>query len=76
MTPRYLAQISQKGPVKYGDVPSASGVLEVIDNLMPIGEAQCKTWDERGLAVWTIRIGQAEIPGCWVIFDREFQQAQ
>jgi hypothetical protein len=26
--PRYFAQISSRGPVKYGDVPSAIGVLE------------------------------------------------
>jgi hypothetical protein len=39
---------------------------------MPIGEATCRAWDENGLAVWTLRIGKKEIPGRWVIRDREF----
>ena len=29
---------------------------------MPIGEASCRTHDENGLAVWTLRIGKEEIP--------------
>jgi hypothetical protein len=42
---------------------------------MPIGEATCRTWDEQGLAVWTLRIGKEEIPGRWVIRAGEFQPA-
>jgi hypothetical protein len=41
---------------------------------MPIGQATCRTWDENGLAVWTLRIGKEAIPGRWVIRDREFKQ--
>jgi hypothetical protein len=58
--------------VKNGDVPGSIGVLEALDKFMPIGEASCRTWDENGLAVWTSRIGKEEIPGRWVIVDREF----
>jgi hypothetical protein len=43
---------------------------------MPIGEASCRTRDENGLAVWTIRIGKQEIPDRWVIVDRQFVQAK
>ena len=43
---------------------------------MPIGEASCRTYDENGLAVWTIRIGKQEIPGRWVIVDREFRPTE
>jgi hypothetical protein len=43
---------------------------------MPIGEAHCLTWNEKVLAVWTLRIGKQEIPGRWVIVDREFMPAQ
>jgi hypothetical protein len=43
---------------------------------MPIGEANCLTWDEKGLAVWTLRIGKEEIPGRWIIVDREFKPTQ
>ncbi|MGA2704609.1 MAG: hypothetical protein ABSH35_26380 [Isosphaeraceae bacterium] len=41
---------------------------------MLIGEASCRTHDENGLAVWTLRIGKEEIPGRWVIIDREFKR--
>ena len=73
---RYFAHISQKGPIRSGDVPGSIGVLDASDQFMPIGEAHCLTWDEKGLAVWTLRIGKQEIPGRWVIVDREFRPAQ
>ena len=45
------------------------------DNPMPIGEASCVTWDQNGLAIWTIHIGGQPIAGRWVIIDRRFRQA-
>jgi hypothetical protein len=71
--PRYFAHISQCGLVKYGQVPGSIGVLESLDRPMPIGEASCLTWDERGWAVWKLRIGKEELAGRWVIMDREFR---
>ena len=53
-----------------------NGVLEAFDKPMPIGEAHCSTWNENGLAVWTLRIGKQVIPGRWVIVDREFRPTQ
>ena len=72
----YFANISQRGPVKYRDVPGSIGVLEAPDQPMPIGQADCKTWDENGLAVWTLRIGGQPIEGRWVIVDQQFHEAQ
>ena len=72
----YFAHISQKGTIRYGDVPGSIGVLEALDKPMPIGEASCRTWDENGLAVSTLRIGGQEIPGRWIIVDWEFRPAQ
>jgi len=72
---RYFAHISHQGKIRYGDVPGSIGVLEALDKFMPIGEASCRTHDENGLAVWTLRIGKGEIPGRWVIVDREFKLA-
>lgn len=72
----YFAHISQKSAIRYGDVPGSIGVLEAPDKFMPIGEASCRTHDENGLAVWTLRIGKEEIPGQWVIVDREFRPAE
>ncbi len=72
----YFAHISEKGPAKYGLTPGSIGVLESPDNHMPIGEASCRTWNEKGLAVWTLRVGKEQIPGRWVIVDREFRPAE
>ncbi len=72
---RYFAHISHDGPIRYGDVPGSIGVLEAVDKPMPIGEASCRTHDENGLAVWTLRIRKQEIPGRWIIVDREFRPA-
>ena len=71
----YFAHISQTGAVKYEQVPGSIGVLEMPDKPMPIGEATCRTWDENGLAVWTLRIGKEEIPGRWIIVDPEILHA-
>ncbi len=73
---RYFAHISQKGKIRYDAVPGSIGVLEALDKFMPIGEASCRTHDENGLAVWTHRIGKEEIPGRWVIVDREFKPVE
>jgi hypothetical protein len=72
----YFAHISKIGPVKYRDVLGAIGDLEAPDNFMPIGMASCKTWDERGLAVWTLTIRGQEIAGQWVIIHRQFKPAE
>jgi hypothetical protein len=40
---------------------------------MSIGEASCETWNEKGLAVWTLRIDGKEVPGEWAIVDRQFK---
>jgi hypothetical protein len=73
--PKYFALISQAGPVKYGQLPSSISVLEDRMQCMPSGEATRRDWDQNGLAVWTLRIGKEEIPGRWVIVDREFVPA-
>jgi hypothetical protein len=67
----YFAHISHNGPVKYEQVPGSIGVLDSLDKPLPIGEARCVTWDENGLAVWTLRIGGQPIAGRWVIIDRQ-----
>jgi hypothetical protein len=71
----YYAHISAGGPVRYGQTPGSIGVLAALDRPMPIGEASCRTHDANGLAVWTLRIGEREIPGRWIIVDREFRPA-
>jgi hypothetical protein len=72
----YYAHISQRGPIRRGMVPGSIGVLEAPDKPMPIGEAHCTTWRDDGIAVWRIIVHGHELPGRWVIIDREFRPAQ
>jgi len=60
------------GPLKYRDVLGSIGVFDAPDNHMLIGMASCRTWDERGLAVWALTIHGRELSGRWVIIDRQF----
>jgi hypothetical protein len=55
---------------------SSFGVLEALVKPMPIRGSHRETWDENGLAVWTLRIGGQTIEGRWVIMDREFKLAE
>ena len=48
---RYSAHISPAGPIRYGQVPGAIGVIEDPGKPMPIGIASCIGWDRAGLAV-------------------------
>jgi hypothetical protein len=64
------------GPIRRGVVPGSIGVLEVPDNFMPIGQASCFRWDDAGLAVWRLNIGGHDLPGEWIIVDRQFIPAQ
>jgi hypothetical protein len=43
------------------------------ETVQRIGEAHCVTHGENGIAVWKLQIGKQEVPGRWVIVDREFR---
>src|SRR5262249_62403075 len=63
------------GPLKYGEVPGAVGLLEALDKPMPVGMALCVGWDPAGLAVWTLTVHGDELPGRWLVVDGEFRPA-
>jgi hypothetical protein len=69
----YYAHVTEKGPVRYGQLRKAIWVFAALDQFMPIGEASCESRDENGLAVWALRIGKNDIPGKWIIVDGEFR---
>jgi hypothetical protein len=71
---RYFAHINVAVPVRYDQIPGSIGVLEAPDKPMPVGMANCTGWDPAGLAVWRLTVEGAEVPGWWVIVDREFRQ--
>jgi hypothetical protein len=73
---RYFVHVIATGPVRYGRFPFAIGVLEALDKPMPIGMVFGVGCTEDGLAIWRPTIHGYDVPGWWVIVDREFQQAE
>jgi hypothetical protein len=43
---------------------------------MPIGAATCVGSDTICRAVWTLSVHDADVPGRWIVVDREFHPAQ
>jgi hypothetical protein len=76
MMTRYFAHISGAGPVRYGQVPGSIGVLDWPDQPMPIGMANGTGWGPAGLAVWRLTVEGANVPGRWMIVDREFRPVE
>ena len=76
MTVHYFAHISAAGPVRYGQVPGSIGILDASDQRMPVGMANCIGWDSAGLAVWRLTVNDADVPGRWIIVDREFRPVE
>jgi hypothetical protein len=72
----YFINISASGPVRYGQLPGSIGVLEAPDKPMPIGMASAIGRTEGGLAVWGLNVDGANVPGRWVIVDREFRSVE
>ena len=72
----YFTNASGLGPVRYGQLPVSIGVLEALDKPMPIGIATCIGWDRAGLAVWRLTVEGDDVPGRWIIFDREFRPVE
>jgi hypothetical protein len=64
-----------RGPLYYGILPGAIGVLEALNQSMPVGMATCAGRDAAGLAVWTLNVHDEDVPGRWVVIDREFVPA-
>jgi hypothetical protein len=72
MSPAYFTNISASWPVRYDQLPGSIGVLEALDKPMPIGMASTIGWTEGDLAIWSLRVHGADVPGRWVIVDRRF----
>jgi hypothetical protein len=54
----------------------AVGVLQALDDHMPIGMALGRGPDGAGVARWRLTVNGSELPGLWVVIDREFRPAQ
>jgi hypothetical protein len=59
---RYYVNVHTKGQMFSRDVPGSLGVIESPDEPMLIGQIDCRTHDEHGVAVWVLSLGFAN-PG-------------
>ena len=75
MGPSYANAGPAHGRLRYGGLPGAIGVLEALDEPMPVGVALCVVWDPAGLAVGTLTVHGDERPDRWLVIDREFRLA-
>ena len=69
----YYATIGPlRGPLIYSEALLAIGVTKRWRGGVPMGAALCVGRDETGVALWELTIGKVEVPGRWVLMDREF----
>jgi hypothetical protein len=69
------AHITERGPIRYGRIPFAIGVLEAPGQYPTIGTAFPRGWNEAGLQLWRLTVHDQELPGRFVIIDGEFRPA-
>lgn len=73
---RYFTNVTEAGTVMGGD-NDAVGVYAAPDSFPPIGMALPTSDDRTKPERWRIVLKQGgELPGRWVLIDREFRPAQ
>jgi hypothetical protein len=64
------------GLVMFGETSKVINVLESPGDRAPVGTAICIGLDGGKVAIWRLTVRGAELPGRWIILDREFRPAQ
>ena len=72
MGPYYADVGPEDGILMYGDVDGSIEVFEDPCRSISIGTARCIGWDAAGSAVWRLVVHDDEVPGPWLVVDREF----
>lgn len=67
----------KKGSWLYRDsnYDGAIGVLDSLNNHMPIGKAPGKGGRDDRVATWKLTVRGAELSGLWIVVNREFRPA-
>jgi hypothetical protein len=71
---RYFAHIRDSGPIPSGLCPFDIVVLAPDDGVIGMAFGAGRTDD--GLALWQLVVHGADVPGRWVIVNREFRQVE
>ena len=73
----YFTNIGPRsGPILWRHGHDAVGVLQARDNYTPIGMALGTGWDDEGRLLYRLIVHGADVPGRWVVVDREFRPAR
>jgi hypothetical protein len=74
---RYFTSFGpQSRALPYSAALGCIAVLKARKKPTPIGVATCVGGDVEGHAVWTLNVHDADVPGRWIVVDREFRPAQ
>ena len=65
-----------RGPYLVRDTTSAIDILEAPDKMVPIGTGIPVGSDGDGVVLRRVTVHGAEVPGLWVVIDREFRPAR
>jgi hypothetical protein len=68
----YFTNADGLGRVRYQQLPSSIGITESLESDLPIGIASQVSRNDRGMAVWILRVRGADVPGRWAIVNRKF----
>jgi hypothetical protein len=67
----YFTNASRSGAVRYQQLPSSISIFEAARNL-PVGIASQVSRNDKGQAVWLLRVRGADVPGRFTIVDGVF----
>jgi hypothetical protein len=71
---RYFTSFGpQSGALLDSAAYGAISVLEDRYKRTPIGVATCVGVDVKGQALWTLNVRDADVPGRWLVVDRQFR---
>jgi hypothetical protein len=67
----------QSGPLLRRDVNGRIiGVMGSQVRGTPVGTARPCGWDKEAAQLWKLKVHGAELPGRWIVIDREFRPAR
>ena len=69
---KYFSNVGGPGPVRYRQIPRSVAVLDRLHGGTPIGKASADGRTDDDLAVWSLHVDGADVPGRWLIVDRRF----
>jgi hypothetical protein len=73
MTSYFASLGPQSGALLYSAAYGAISVLEAPYKRRPIGVATCVGMDVKGQALWTLNVWGDDVPGRWIVVDRQFR---